>query len=559
MSQRILFIAFCCLPMAALAQQNNTPLAGFSVNGTGALDGAGTPLVTNAMVQPTPVGSAPIFHHDTAPGTSLELRITGTPGLPILLLAGDAAAVGLPVGTELMELTLSSTQVVLNGLNPVSIFDFSAYIGPQGAWRFYAPNGLHPATINKTSLQGLVSDPTFPPFNVRFTSSVTVEAKNDIDTLARNFADALLQTVENPLYLSSLASSGFLLEGLDIAQFTVIQSASMLGLSGDESPVTFIDLKEIGPAATNMPPLPTGAPTTGQVTEVYVDAFETFAGTVGPNNITMGERFRWFGLKVVEQSGIWKIHGDQRDVLVESEVNYLPHSSNANSVECRLQFFVEEMLGANGGIASVTLTGPQLAGLTASGQSSVSTGVGTISFDLDASGGPGSPSCWEASVMLNQFGSPSRLPMVEIASGPRDTYDILVTWNDGSTSGPYSSVLRATIDAFANPSQARAAIPGGGIVAPTAALFNAGTPNTVVDITFPLGILPSAADFGAMGIYVSQNAAEFDAWDLYLPPTPAIQTLSFYAPGFVAGTTNLFLANRDRFGASYNLGFQLNL
>ena len=147
-------------------------------------------------------------------------------------------------------------------------------------------------------------------------------------------------------------------------------------------------------------------------------------------------------------------------------------------------------------IAGVTVTGDQLANLNGNSEAT-SAASGTQSMNLRDGGGSG-PSCWEFEVFLavNSAGS-SRLPLVEDTGGPRDTYSFTITWNDGSTSGPYVMALRSVIDVNANAAGVLAAIPAQTGV--TGTLMNGGTPNATVDLTFPVGNLPANV-FSSMGV-----------------------------------------------------------
>lgn len=551
----ITLILVVALPLQAAAQQQNSTSSALSINGTGRVDSMGAAIPSQSMVSPPPAGSAPIYHHRTSPGASLELRVDGPPALPFLLLAGSPAAAPIPIGPDLLEIDLNGIQLLLNGSQPMNLFDYGAFTGFDGVGQLFNTIGLPPG-FGPLTLQAIIVDPAAAPFGFRLTASVTLEVEGSLETLARNFTDGLNESLSNPLYLQSLCSTSFKQDGLSAAQLVAYEAAVRAGIIPDESAGVAV-FEQIGPDPINAPALPTGLPTPGQNLAIHYQIAETSPDPLcGTTPVTIGERHREQRIQVIEQGGIWKVHGNQEDVLVEAEINYQAGPTNPSGVDVGLFFFVEDSLGQRGGIAGVTISGPQLASLDGFARAT-SSASGTRSMTLDDGGG-GGPSCWffEVYLAVASAGS-SRLPLVETAAGPRDTYQVTVTWNDATTSGPYSYVLRSGIDVNANPAGVLAAIPATTGVSGT--LFNGGTSSASVNLTFPVGNLPASL-FGSLAVGLFQLPLGYEFEGLFSPFTPGTTTtLNLCTPFLAPGTTFYGAFVRDIHGASYTGGNVLNL
>ena len=124
--QRLLLpvVLIVVLSSVAWGQQPNGVLAALSINGTGQVDAMGVVTPTDSQVVPPPVGSAPTYHHRASQGTAIGLSVQGTPGLPILLIAGSPAAMPVPVGSDFLELDQATAQLLVDGLSPSNFLDF---------------------------------------------------------------------------------------------------------------------------------------------------------------------------------------------------------------------------------------------------------------------------------------------------------------------------------------------------------------------------------------------------------------------------------------------------
>ena len=536
----------------ALGQQPNQPLSTLSINGTGRIDALGIPVPDNSWLSPTPPGSAPTFHHRTAPGVSLGFEVKGPPLKPIILLAGQPGA-PTPVGSDLFELDIATTQVLLNGLSPANLFDQGAFTGFDGRWRFFSPIGLPPG-IPPITLQAIVYDPSHPPFSLRFTASVTLAVDPSIDVLTRNFADSLTQVVENPLYLHSTMATTSLLDGLDRSAFTTVQSGAQLGLF-DDFPVDRYVLEQIGPDQPLDPALPTGGPTAAQVRTIYLQA--RGQGTTNPCSAgaPLGDRFRFHDLQVKEEGGVWKIDGNQRDAAIDAELLFQPGGTNLAGIDCELRFELEDQAHQHGGILGATVSGPQLLGINFNSEST-SAAFGSQPFQPSY---PGS-SDWEFRVRLavSAAGS-SRFPLVEDATGPRDSYLVTISWNDGTTSGPYTLDLRAALDVNANPLGVLAAVPAtNGVLA---ALSSGGLANASIAASFDFGNLP-APHFGSLGVqFLQSGPMDLESDTEIFPPFSPGATFggSFCAPGFMSGSCFVIVEVADEYGTHYARGASITL
>ncbi len=537
-------------PLAA--QQANTTNAALSINGTGRLDDAGVPVPSSSQVSPPPVGSAAL-HHRLSPGTSLELRIDGPPLSPIILVGGTPTG-PTPVGAYSFDLDLNTAYVLLDGLNPTSLLDFTSFTDFNGTWRFYLPQGLPPGLLDFT-LQGLIYDPATPPFGLRFTSAITVHMDPGVEVLARNFVDGLNIVADNPQLLASTLSNGFRLEGLDAAQFVTLEAADSIGLFGGDGG-GFAIMESIGHDSNPTGAVPATLPSTGQSFAAFVQILDSFGSQPCAPGVPGAERFRNHGLRFVEQGGVWRFAGDQRDAVVETELAFFAGTSNAQGVDVYLRFFVEDFVGRNGGIASASVTGPQLASISFN-DVALSASPGTASMVLDDSGPDFS--FWVLGVQLadTTLGT-SRMPRVLGGASP-DMYTVTINWNDGSPADSYVLGLRSSIDVNTNPAAVLAALPATA-AAPGALLNMSGTATATVDLTFHVGSLTGTPEFGQMAVNLNQTESVdlFDLFPSYAPNT--VQTMNVCAPFFTTGTpTSYFLQVIDLHGARYAAGGPIGL
>lgn len=503
----------------APAQQPNVPTAALSVNGTGRIDpSTGLVAPSNSQVIPPTPGGAPLYRHRTLPGTALEIRVQGTPGQPVILVLGNPQApAASPLG--FLEIALPNMAVVVDGLSPfVNFLNAGAFIGPNGAWTLIAGGGL-PVGMPDFHLQGAVGDPTFPPYFIRLTGSVTVETRNDVETLDKNFVDAYGLFSENPLYGLSLCSSNFNWNGRSPVPFFSENGG------GEHLTLTASLPNTLAAGAA----LPVGGPTAGQSVAHAVEV--QFPSPAPCPGLAVMDLDRTYDLTAKEQGGVWKMAGTGRDAEVFATVRYA--ATPAAPTAAFLDFEVCDDC-ARGGVGSVTLSGPQLSGLNVGTMVATSSATGTVT--LPGSGG----CCWFASVQVGAAGS-SRFPLVDDATGPRDAYTMTIAWNDATTSGPYTLVARGAIDGFAAPGAVVAATPG----APTGVLTNAGTPSASLALTFAVGAMPSPSIWSSVDVQLFQGGSEYEFEALLLPASPAAQTVTLCVPGLAAGVPTFVVIGRD--------------
>jgi hypothetical protein len=512
----------------APAQQPNVLAAALSVNGTGEVDPA-TGLVrpTSSQIAPPPPGGAPLYRHRTQAGAALELRVQAAPGAPVILVAGTPQP-PQNVGAGFLEIAIPSMVVLVDGATPfANLLNATAFVAPTGAWTLTLGSGLPPGAPD-VHLQAAVLDPT-APFGVRLTGSITTETRNDVDTLARNVLDAFNSAPTRPLYGASLEGPNFSLNGMS--------RQALFSQGGQE----FTSLLSTFPNATNAPPLPTVGPTPGQTT-LFGFEIETELSPPCPGLVAT-ERNREYDLIAAEWGGVWKFAGNGRDAEISAT---LMHMAPGPDVFVRFEVFDET--SARGGVASVTVSGPQLAGVNLGTMTATSSAAG--SFTLAAS----SPDEWFASIRLAAFGT-SRLPLIEDAIGPRDVYSISILWNDASTSGPYLVPLRAAVDVDLSPASAAATAPGAG--SPFGVLTGAGGLGANLSLTFAAGGPPNPSDWTSFSVFLNQQptgpSIGFDR--LLVPTAPATQTLSLCVPGLLSGvSTSLWFERQDVYGSRYARG-----
>lgn len=524
----------------SFGQQPNTVNAALSINGTGRIDPlTATVVSTNSQVVPPPTGAAPTLYHTASPRSALRFAIQGPIGRAIILALGTINPSPIAVGTDLFHLVPSTAEVLVDGTNPSNLLNFSAAIGAGGEWALELPTGL-PAPFPILNFQGIVVDPTAPPFGLRFTAAESLEIKNDLSTLAKNVVDAFTMAPRDPLYLLSLFSAtGFTLDGVDAtgALIEALQSNSTNG--GEEIPKAR-RLIGIGPNTTAAPALPAGGPSPGQSIPIYLDIQNEYAPAFGAP--VRAERERNYDFTMIEELGTWRFRGNQRDAYVAATLRFEPGVSTPQGLDVTLEFVVESSSALHGGLASVAVTGPQLNSVNFNGQAT-SAAVGTYVMSPGPFDDPGEAF---AAVVLGAAGT-SRMPLVENLLGPRDSYSFLINWQDGTTSGPYIVYLRAAVDVDAAPASALAAIPG----TPTGSLIAGGTAGAVLNVAFSVGSLAGLPTFGATDITIAQGPLLFE-FDKLFPATAAPIPLQLALPGlFGATTTVVVLETSDVFGADY--------
>ena len=538
--------ALLALAVKAPSQQLNGPFAALSVNGTARFDPAtGTTRTSSSQIVPPPPGGGPVYHHRTSPRVGLELRIQGNPGRPVALMGSYAplASPAIPLGGDLFELDPNMTAVLIDGTNAGNFYNFGATISALGYWNIILPQGI-PHPFLPIHLQGIVFDPTAPPFGIRMTGTVTVEVDPGIETLARNFADGLDQVGENPNYLFTTLSVGFLDTGLNAGTFVANALAEKNGLLEGEPPLRtrFVGLE---PNATNAPALPTGLPAAGQTELTALRLAKDYGDYCGLTQRSLTQTH--YDLRVKEQLGYWKIDGNRRDLNVEVVLIYAnPAAAAATAPDASIRFRAEDLTGIHGGIATASVSGPQLAAVNGSDQAT-STAFGTVALMQNGNGNGGG--AHRRTVHFGAAGT-SRLPWVELPTGPRDVYSVTVNWVDGTVSGPYSIPIRAAIDVAAQPAAGLAAIPARGLPF-TATLSQAGTPAATTTITFNVGSFPVPSLVTAAEVGFEQNDLEFP-FDFLNPTGSPTVTLSFCTPDLATGqATDIGFSRADVFGTEY--------
>ncbi|HYC78298.1 MAG TPA: hypothetical protein VEI02_11790 [Planctomycetota bacterium] len=531
-------IAFVCAAGPLGAQQVNTALAALSINGTGKVDPAtGLVIPTTSQSAPVPPGGAPLYWHRAAAKGELEFRVQGTPGAPVVLVAGAPSA-PLNLGAPgLLEISLASMTVVVDGTNPSSLFNLAAVVGSSGAWNLTLGQGV-PGPLPPMHFQAALLDPT-APLGVRLTGSITLDVRNDLDTLVRNVADAFAQSADQPLYGPSLCAPGFLFNGAG--------PSAVFTAGGDDEPASTTVLG-IAANATNVAAPPTGGPTPGQTVVFAADLDETHpTSCVG---VAAGKRDRLYDLQATETLGAWKWRGNQRAVSVEADIAfYAAAPAPAAPSFTELEFHVSNDGGYPASIVSATVTGPQMAAVTGSNPGLVAVSAASGTLVVAAT----DPEAFGFTVRVGSTGT-SRAPLVEDASGPRDVYQVSVQWSDATTSGPYTLALRAPADPFAAPASIVAAIPALGT--PTFTLTNAGTPTANLAVTFAVGAHPAPGAWSAVHVIVDQNGTRHEFKNLLLDPTTPTQTLNLCTPGLLSGVPSAVrFERRDIFENHYRRDF----
>ncbi len=530
-------------PVATRAQQANSPLAELSINGTGLVDATSQPIFTESEVIPSPPGSAP-RHHRAAAASHLRFQVRGAPQRPLVLLSSPSLAPApLPVGNDVFDLNLATTSVVLDGITPTSLLDFGAFTDVSGVWSIDLNGGLPPG-FPLTHFQAILSDPTAPPFALRFTGAVTLDVRDDIETVLRNFIDGATQILDNPNYLPSLVSPTFLHDGAPASALIAEVAQDRLPIPGGFTHVRF---DGFGPDTTTAPPLPTGAPAVGQTEVLHLDT-TSFTTSICPTLPEGTEQVSLHRIQVAEEAGVWKIRGNQDPLEFTVKLSFYPDAGLPAGFRTILEIKARDLIGQHGGVLGVVVTGPQLLAVNAAGQS-LSAATGTKVLTLTEGAAPG-PTKWLLTVALGEAGF-SRQPQVEDATGPRDVYVITVTFNDGTMVGPFSFPLRAAVDADASPADVLAALPG--FNATSGLLTNPGLAGAMLNFTFDAGLVPNPSLDGSFEVEFFQGPLEVDYDDLPYDRTLSNQNLNLCAPFLQSAIpTQTKLHRVDLFGNNYS-------
>ncbi len=545
-------ITLCvCTTIASGQAQLNSAQGALSINGTGRVNPVGALIATNSQTAGTPSTVAPAYTHRTAPLTSLEFRVQGNTGRPVVLLLGPIAASPTIVGTQRIELDLLQSQLIADGYSPIppNFLSLGANTGSSGAWTFVAASGL-PAGTPALNLQAAVFDPTVAS-GVRLTGTVRVQTDPTLDVLFRNTVDAYSTSPTNPLYLMSLLTPGFMIAGSNGGQFLASSIQENLPSSdGVPGPADFLGL---GPNTASSGSLPSGAPTAGQAVTAYMELREHLTPSCSPLP-PLSSRSRLFNLRAIEQGGVWRFDGDQLPVDVEVRLQLGPAATTTaanQGVSAFLNVDIFDERNLHAGISSVTCTGPQLLTVNGTNQST-SASSGTQS--LTSYGG-----YWNLNVELAASGT-SRLPRIESGALPVDQYTITINWNDASTPLTLTNIpLRGAVDVATNPSQVLAACPGYFAPGATVTLSNAGSPFATCAASFTGGSLVNAALDGSLEVQLSQSNG-YTTGQESLPLLPgATQSFTLCTPFLSNGPTQFVFIRKDVFGNDYSTLATINL
>lgn len=537
----------------------NATTAALSINSTGRIDPAtGSVVNTNSQSSTLPALTAPIYTHRGAPSSALQIAVQGNAYKPVVVAFGGLAAAPLVVGTPgKVELDLFTAQVLVDGVNPTNFFSYSANTGVGGEWSVTIPAGV-PSNFPTTYFQAAVFDPTLAG-GFRLSGTIGLSVVNTIDVLNRNTTDAIFQINRHPAYIASLASSDFKWDGENITQFAAATAADMVGTPSNGTAIG-VDFNGAGPNTTTAAALPTGAPTAGQIATEYLEFTERRTSNIATSacggTYTSTIRERLYGVQVKEQNGAWRISGTQREAAVRAylEVGQAVTPTAANQgVNAYLNVVVEDMIGNRGGISDVSVSGRQLASVNYTlfpefGVSTSSASGTQNAFYEYGNGGFGS--AWRLKVLLANGGT-SNLPLVETAAGPRDTYSVTITWNDGSTSGPYAIPLRAAMDISALPATALAAVPTFS-TAPVATLSSSGLLSAATTVNFQGGAFPAGVSLGELSIQIDHQVLGYGfLYDGIVPAAGLPQSKTICTPYFTGGLVDIQVTRHDIFGNPY--------
>ncbi len=574
-----LALTFAAPLVVAQPAQQNSAAASLVINGTGAVHPS-LPAATNSSVYPTPAGSLPLYHHDSQARSTIELRVTGgTAGAPVIVVAGQPLAGPIPFGSDVFHLSTSGLQIVVNGYDTSSLTNAGAILGATLSWSLLLAAGLPPG-FPTTHFQAAVADPASPT-GLHLTGAVTLRIMNDLPTATKNLLDAIPLAHTHPLYLLSLLAADFLQDGFGAVQFL---ADNAIEAAARQAEGWRMDLNGIGPNTPSSPAPPGGGPAFGQNLDLALDVTDTYPGASSCGVLPLpGERFvaHDFGYGAdlaaappfpLSAVPVWKCRGNQRLVEVEAEISFHPGSSNPQGLDVVLEFEVEDIWGHNGGIASVTVQGPQLQGVhyPISGiPEATSAQPGSLPLQFQTNTGSGAGSEWSevvqvARTTVNGQPSASRWPQAWVpgltVANP-DVYTFTINWigippNPPPPPSVYSVTLRCGVDP-GNPAAVLAAIPAGGSPFVTGVLTGAGAPGATLALSFASGAVPNPQLHSDLAIEVIQNLASLSfETDERLDgavssSVPLAWTLC--VPGLLANTsTAVIIGRNDVYGNSFD-------
>lgn len=527
-----------CVSTACAQPEPNNGQAALSINGTGELDASGTPQSLNSSTGPSTT-VAPLYLHRSQSGSAIQVKVQSTAiGAPVILGLGPLAPVPLPLGAELLELSLPATVFVVDGTAP-GLINSGATIAGNETWSLTLGQGL-PPTFPVSTLQAGIVDPSSAT-GYRLTGTIGLDVGNDVETLNRNLVDAYHRAGEQPDYLLSLLSVGFLIDGAGGPDFLTEAIQSRPEVAAVQ---TFLGVD---------PATPTGAPAIGQTVPYYLELIEWPTPDPGCPSIIPAERFRVYDLMATEEGGSWKFHGTQRRAEYEVSLDMSPGPNQTIDVELDLEMF--HGFAYRGGVQSVAVSGPQLLDPTAASAcpGGSPTFVATVATfgcrQMWPSGFAFPTEEWNLPITLGSAGT-SRMPYVEgnPNTAAPDIYSFAITWNDGTTSPPFTTPLRAALDPDADPAGTLMAIPG----SLSGTLSNPGQPSATLMLTFNPGLIPDPNLRSALEITLSQGSLDFEFESLQIPADGMTQSTSLCVPGLLSGpTVDIEIRSVDIFGASY--------
>lgn len=138
-----------------------------------------------------------------------------------------------------------------------------------------------------------------------------------------------------------------------------------------------------------------------------------------------------------------------------------------------------------------------------------------------------------------------------MAAGPRDTYSVTITWNDGSTRGPYAIQLRVAMDISALPATALAAVPTFS-TAPVATLSSSGLLSAATTVNFQGGAFPAGVSLGELSIQINHQMLGYGfLYDGIVPAAGLPQSKTICTPYFTGGLVDIQVTRHDIFGNPY--------
>ena len=406
--------AFLCCAILAFAslspaqQQPNRPHASLSINGSGRVDSGGDFLPSNSN---RPGVDTAIVHHVTLPDTRLSLLVEGTPNTPFWLIMGPRATSAIAFGSELVEIDLAQAYVLAAGT-----------LDGQGHYTAILAGGL-PAGTGVFHFQAAVFDAQSTT-GIATTATVGLEVRNDVETAARVLLDSMsLDTLlSSPSYVDSVASQNFLLRGADRAAGPLgFQLATMM-VHEDARRASLVSLDPDFPGSSTA--RPSGAPSPGQVWDGALTL--DLVGIDACSGLETKKIVRITPFRMVEENGVWRPSGDQRDVALAAYLSIgRPLNSNlatVGSLSVLAHYEVTDYFGRNGGIIGVQVSGAHNTPLTLA-----RTFIG---------GG----SQWLMRVPQTSF------PALAINGPTLNTANMVVTWNQGQTTSTHTVAFRAPFD-----------------------------------------------------------------------------------------------------------------